>query len=367
LLKVLTTILGISIIVIASGAQVDATSEVAEPSQFELGEDPNFDQRLTKNNQSIPFEEIFKKYDDSVVSIILPQEAGTGTGFLLAKEGRLLHVVTPAHVISGYETEPVDVAFPDGSTYAAKVLGSDPRLDIALLQIRSNSTEDPFEPVTLGNSSEILVGEEVLAIGNPSLAARSIPNFAMRGIVGAAGVEVGGTTNVPGVIGAIVTDFAVAGGSSGSPLFDHKGEAIGMVTQGEDPYTTYSVPSNIIRKVADSLADTGVYEYPWIGMTPVTLTTSLVSQYGLPEGTKGIYIDTIARDGPAHKAGLTAAILNEFGEVELGDVITAIDGNPITTGDQFNLFVEEKTSVGDTVLLSVYKNGTMQEIPVTIE
>jgi S1-C subfamily serine protease len=352
-----------------SGTQVYATFEAEKPIQFQQTEDPDINQTLTKNNQSVPFEDIYEKYKDSIVNIVLPENAGGGTGFLIAKEGRLLHVVTPSHVIAGYETVPLDVAFPDGTVYQAKVLGSDPRLDIGLLQIRSNSTDDPFEPIILGNSSEVQVGEEVLAIGNPYLAlsTRSIPNFAMRGIVGAAGIQIGGSPDVSGIIGAIVTDFAVAGGSSGSPLFNHNGEAIGMVTQGEDPYTTYSVPSNILRKVIDSLAETGQYEFPWMGLTPVTLTTSLASQHGIPAGTEGVYVDTTARDGPAHKAGLTAAILNEFGEAELGDVITAINGIPVHTADQFTLFVEEKTSVGETVLLNVYKNGTMQEIPVTLE
>ena len=140
-----------------------------------------------------------------------------------------------------------------------------------------------------------------------------------------------------------------------------------MVVAGEDPYTTYSVPSNIIKKVTNSLAETGEYDYPWIGLTPITLTATDVSTFRLPEGIKGIYIDTMVRDGPAHKAGLNAAILNEFNELELGDIVTAINGNPISTADQFELYVEENLSVGDTVPLSVFRNGTVVEIPVTLE
>lgn len=160
MLAAVTTLLGIIILYIASGPQVDATFKAEKSIQFQQTEDPNFNQTLMNNNQSIPFEEIFKIYGDSIVGITLPQEAGFGTGFILAKEGRLIHVVTPAHVISGYETEPVEVAFPDGSAFSAKILGSDPRTDIALLQIRTNSTDESFEPVTLGNSSEVLVGQE---------------------------------------------------------------------------------------------------------------------------------------------------------------------------------------------------------------
>ena len=251
-----------------SSALDSRPSQQTETSGFRI-------QEPTTNNNSIPFDEIFKTYGDSIAGITpttdeLPSGTFLGTGFLVGKEGRILHLVTPAHVISGYEAEPVNVVFPDGSIYEAKVLGSNARSDIALLQIRSNSTEDPFEPINLGNSSEVSPGQEVLAIGNSGLTLGTIPNFAMRGIVGASGVTTVGAADV--VLGAIATDFAVAGGSSGSPLFNHKGEAIGMVVAGEDTYNTYSVPYKIIKKVTNSLAETGEYEYKWIGLNHITLT-----------------------------------------------------------------------------------------------
>jgi len=329
----------------------------------------------TTDNSSVPFDQIYKEYVDSVVGILLPTSVATGnpnpdfdgTGFVYSREGNIIQIVTPAHVIAGYETEPIDVFFPDGITYTTKVLGSDTRMDIALLQLLINSTERTYEPISLGNSSEVAVGEEVLAIGNPFLAGgQTLPNLASSGIVGAAGIE---AVIPPGIIGAIVTDVPIAGGSSGSPLFNHKGEVMAMMTQGDvgEQCCSYGVPSNLLRKIASSLAATGVYDYPWIGIQPVTLTTADILAFGLPDDLEGIKVYGIDRDGPAHKAGISASIINEFGEEELGDVVTAINGHPIITSDQFDLLIEESLSVGDRVSLSVFRNGTMIDIPVTIE
>jgi serine protease Do len=118
--------------------------------------------------------------------------------------------------------------------------------------------------------------------------------------------------------------------------------------------------------VADSLIETTFYDFPWIGITPSTLTTADILAYGLPRGIEGVKVLLVDRNGPAHKAGIDATIVNKFGEEELGDIITAIDGNAISSADQFHLYIEENTSVGDTINLSVFRNGNIMHIPVTI-
>lgn len=333
-------------------------------------------QQSQQQGGNLSFAQVYRDYVNSVVGIILPTSVSfnlnpvfDGTGFVYAKEGRILYVITPAHVISGYEAEKVNVAFPDGSTYEASVQGSDPRTDIAVLELKHNATQErSVEPIRLGNSSAVVVGEEVLAVGNPFLAGgQTLPNLATRGIVGAAGVEAFGAAG-NSIIGAIVTDAPGAGGSSGSPVFNSRGEVLGMVTSGDEGQQccSYAVPANILRKVADSLIETTFYDFPWIGITPSTLTTADILAYGLPRGIEGVKVLLVDRNGPAHKAGIDATIVNKFGEEELGDIITAIDGNVISSADQFHLYIEENTSVGDTINLSVFRNGNIMHIPVTI-
>ena len=338
------------------------------------------DSQLSQPQQvgNLSFAKVYREYINSVVGIILPTNIGNnpnpvfdGTGFVYGKEGSILYVVTPAHVISGNEAGNVYVAFPDGSTYEASVQGSDPRTDIAVLELKHNATQErSVEPVRLGNSSAVAVGEEVLAVGNPFLGGgRTLPNLATRGIVGAAGVEVGAGGEGQSLIGAIVTDVPIAGGSSGSPLFNFKGDVIGMEVASDtgEQCCSYAVPANILKKVATSLIQKTQYDFPWIGITPFTLTTSDILAYGLPVGIEGVKVTFIDRGGPAHKAGIAATIVNEFGEEELGDIITAIDGHTISSADQFKLYIEENTSVGDTIDLSVFRNGKVLNIPVTLE
>ena len=110
---------------------------------------------------------------------------------------------------------------------------------------------------------------------------------------------------------------------------------------------------------------TAQYNFPWIGITPFTLITADILGYGLPGGIEGVKVLMIDREGPAHKAGIAASIVNEFGQEELGDIITAIGGHQISSADQFN-YIEEKTLVGDTVNLSVFRNGNTINVPVVI-
>jgi S1-C subfamily serine protease len=250
-------------IVIAANAQLPELPPL--PPLIQEAEDSQLPKPLQEGNLSfaldsqlsqlqqegnLSFAQVYRDYVNSVVGIILPTSVSfnpnpvfDGTGFVYAKEGRILYVITPAHVISGYEAEKVNVAFPDGSTYEASVQGSDPRTDIAVLELKHNATEErSVEPIRLGNSSAVVVGEEVLAVGNPFLAGgQTLPNLATRGIVGAAGVEAFGAAG-NSIIGAIVTDAPGAGGSSGSPVFNSRGEVLGMVTSGDEVNNVVLMP-----------------------------------------------------------------------------------------------------------------------------
>ena len=332
--------------------------------------------------QQLPIDEIFKMVENSVVGIITESNDGSnlefdGTGFVYDIRGDMLYIVTNAHVVQGFDE--VDVSFKDGSIHTGQVKGIDPQGDMAVLEIiydvtrQQQQQQQPPTPLAIGNSSELEVGEQVIAIGNSFLSDQSFANLLTTGVISKLGVEalLIEDFETESILNAIVTDAAIAEGNSGGPLLNLKGEVIGMNTAADDdtPCCTYAIPSNTIKHIVPTLIETGEYIHPWLGLAPLTLNEDPQSSESIQSNIQGVIVSYIDRDGPAHRAGLNGSTINQFDEIELrGDIITAIDGETITTADEFNAYIDEHKFVGEKVVLSIYRNnGQTLNLGVTLE
>jgi S1-C subfamily serine protease len=222
----------------------------------------------------------------------------------------------------------------------------------------------PVEPLILANSSEIRQGQQVFAIGSPFLTDESIPNTVTSGIISE---PVYTFEDEEGkIIGGIASDVPTVGGNSGGPILNMDGKVIGMIVSGDDDEQccSYAIPSNAIEKIVPVLIEDGNYSHPRIGLTPQTLA---MSGSAMPTGLKGVGIYSIDRDGPANEAGLKVSTVNQFGDVQMGDIITAIDGKPITTTDEFEAYIDQNKMVGEDVDLTIYRNGTIVHAIVTLK
>jgi S1-C subfamily serine protease len=312
---------------------------------------------------------------DSVVGIILPSTSEEnlgpdyiydGSGFVYKKVGDKAYIVTNDHVVSDYENEIVGVHFIDnGALFEANVTSTDPVADIAVLEITMGSnqtTDSPIEPLTLANSSEIRQGQQVLAIGSPSPTDTSIPNIVTSGIISKTAYtfeDEGGK-----IIGAVVIDVPIVGGNSGGPLLNMEGEVIGMVAAGDDVQCcSYAIPSNTIKQIVPVLIEDEEYIHPWIGLIPHSLG---ITEYTRLANVEGVGIHSIERDGPAHLAGLKGSTVNQFGELQIGDIITAVDGKPTATAEEFEQYIDQNKMAGESVELTISRNGTIQDVTITL-
>jgi S1-C subfamily serine protease len=246
----------------------------------------------------------------------------------------------------------------------------------AVLEVITNASntqqQQPPEPLTIGNSSELQIGEPAIAIGYPFIGEQSFSNLLKSGVISEIGIEVRGfEKGEPPILNAIITDAATAGGNSGGPLLNIQGQVIGMTTGGDEDASccTYAIPSNTITHIVPVLVEKEEYIHPYIGLEPTTLSAGLLAESfeDLPNTLKGVVVTEIDRGGPADKAGINGSITDQFGDPSSGDIITAIDGEPITTADEFNAYIDEHKSVGEKVMLTIYRNGQILNSPVTLE
>lgn len=339
-------------------------------------------QEQTDSPESNTISNTYKKVENSVVGIITPLTEGNadifetvfdGSGFVYDRMENTVNIVTNEHVVQDFET--VKVVFIDGTSYTADVIGLEPQADIAVLQIVWNETQQPKapEPLEIGNSSDLEVGAQVLVIGNPFLSDQSFSNVLTTGIISKLGISANymldGALNT--INDAIVTDAMIAGGNSGGPLFNMEGQAVGMITASDDetPCCSYAIPSNRIENIVPTLIENGEYIYPYLGIKFVNISPDLLEQAfeNPPKNLKGVFVTQIDKDSPAHKAGVNASITNQFGNITGGDIITAVDGNPITEANQLSSFVREHKQVGDKIALTVYRNGNVVHLIATLE
>ena len=323
--------------------------------------------------QSLPIFDIFNKVENSVVQITTSvppitapnpdreqeNQTALGSGFVYDENG---HIVTNNHVVANARI--VDITFIDGNRYTANVTGRDVYSDLAVLKIVENFTQSELAPpLTLGNSSELKVGDQVVAIGNPFGLEGSITT----GIVSQTGRLLPLEETGFSVPDAIQTDALINPGNSGGPLLNMKAEVIGVNTAGIFPGNIgFAVPSNAVQRIVPVLIEAGNYTHPWLGMTGGPLTSDIAQREGLERNFKGVIVDTIVKDSPADKAGINGSITNQYGERLGGDIITAVDGNPVIRMEDLISHLETERSVGQNMTLTIYRDGNILEKQITV-
>jgi len=286
----------------------------------------------------------------------VPQE-GTGSGFILDREG---HIVTNNHVIEGAER--IDVTLADGTVVPAQVVGADPYNDLAVIRI--DAPVELLTPVELGSSADLRVGQRAIAIGNPFGLDRTLTT----GVISSLGRIIESEGRPLGEL--IQTDAAINPGNSGGPLLDSRGRVIGVNTaiRSGAENIGFAVPVDTVKRVVPQLIATGRYEHPWLGILAYAITPGLAQALDLPV-EQGLLIAQIYRDSPAHKAGLRGGTrqvrVGNYRVMIGGDIITAINGVAVDSMDSLIVYLESKTAVGDTVELSVIREG--QPLTVRVE
>jgi S1-C subfamily serine protease len=320
---------------------------------------------------------IFKQVENATVQITskiptpsnpqnpqAPNATALGSGFVYDKLGR---IITNNHVVGNAKI--VDVTFVDGNRYTAKVIGSDIYSDIAVLQIIENITQ-PLNPLVIGNSSKMGVGDPVIAIGNPFGLSGTITTGIVSGIGRLLPAAAGLGFSIPN---AIQTDAPINPGSSGGPLLNMQGQVVGINTAilssgtGGFSGTAFAIPSSTITRIVPTLIEKGNYTHSYIGISGATLTSDLTKTINnLPANFKGIYIDSITKDGPADKAGIHGSTTDQYSKKHGGDIITAIDGHTVTKIDDLISYIEEHKSVGNSMTFTVYRNGHTVDLKTTL-
>lgn len=286
---------------------------------------------------------------------------GLGTGVVVDRRG---HILTNYHVVEG--ADQVTVKFSDGTLARAKVVGSDPSNDLAV--IRVTLPESALSPAVFANSDQVRPGEPVFAIGNPF----SLEFTVTSGIVSGLNRQSGGSITSRPVRGVIQTDAAVNPGNSGGPLFNASGEVVGINASIENPTgqrvfvgVGFAIPANTaLRFIPDMVAGRAI-THPQLGVAGVTLN-DLNAREASVTVAKGVYITSVTRGSAAERAGLRAASAGSNTAVGAGgDVITAINGREITTVEQLARTIDG-FNVGDTVKLSAIREGRSTEISATL-
>ncbi len=291
-----------------------------------------------------------------------------GSGFVWDNQG---HIVTNNHVVAG--ANGLLVTFNNGQTVTAKVVGTDPGSDLAVIQVDTANTP-ALKPVPVADSSSVVVGQLAVAIGNPF----GLAGTMTQGIVSAVGRSLPASeTQTSGYVipDIIQTDAAINPGNSGGPLLNADGQLIGVNTaiagsSNSNAGVGFAIPSNIVKQVVPSLISTGTYQHPYLGIEGGTVDNQTAQAMNLPANTQGVLVVSVTPGSPAAQAGLkggtqTATIQGQ--QVQIGgDIITAVDGHQVTSMDQLISYLNDNTKVGQQVTLTILRNGQQQQVNLTV-
>ena len=291
---------------------------------------------------------------------------GTGTGFVIDTEG---HIVTNAHVVEGATR--VEVNFIDGTIVRGEVVGIDLDSDLAVVQI--NLPAEQLRPLSFANSDALFIGQEVVAIGSPF----NQPWTMTTGIISALGRRIEGLNQYQ--IGSVIqTDAAINPGNSGGPLLNLDGQVIGVNAQilsqsRSNSGVGFAIPSNLTQRVAQTLISSGSVQYSYLGIGGQDINLGYIEALNLPNNARGVVVTSADPAGPAGQAGLQnpprSATIDENGVIQPTnvDIITALDGTPITGMSSLVSYLAAYTQPGQTVQMTIVRNGSEElTIPVTL-
>ena len=282
------------------------------------------------------------------------QGTATGSGFVLDEEG---HILTNAHVVAGSDEVRVTIG-EEGDPVDAEVVGADPSTDLALLDADADSSV--LEPLPLGESKRLVVGDPVVAIGNPL----GLDHSATAGIVSALGRTID-SPNGFSITNAIQTDAPINPGNSGGPLINADGEVVGINSQiatagGQGSIGIgFAVPAETAREVIDDLLDDGEVSQAFLGLTGADITPDATDSLDLPVD-EGVIVQDVVPSGPADEAGIEGGSAEAQigpGSVRIGgDIITEVEGEPIDSMEDVIAAVEEREP-GDSLELTILHDG----------
>jgi S1-C subfamily serine protease len=349
------------------------------------------DKGSNNNNNSLTFKELFATAKDSVVQVTvrgtpLPfvnnLTLAIGSGFVFDRQG---HIVTNNHVIYGGSN--VTVTFSNGTIYTAEVVGADIFSDIAVLKVVTKEEETAqgvskgFIPLPLGNSSMLAIGDEVAAIGNPFGLTGSMTTGVVSGLGRLIPIQTTNITTTPearafSIPNIIQTDAAINPGNSGGPLLNMNGEVVGLNTAvlSSGQFFSgigFSIPSDTLRIIVPALIANGTYLHPWVGVAGIDITPEIALALGLEEA-RGLLVVDVTPGSPADKSGIRGGdmpITNITGFEELrlgGDIIMNVDDQRVNKTDDLLSYIETNKQVGDTVTMTILRDGKLIEIDLVL-
>ena len=307
-------------------------------------------QNITIYQNATSLADIYASVRESVVLVQgTTSEGGVqGSGFVYAATDRMV-VITNYHVV--HDTSALSVTFSNGNGYSAATLGTDPYVDLAVLSVDAPASE--FKPIEVVSSSTLRVGEPVIAIGNPYGLVGSLTT----GVVSALGrsiteEELGGYS----IANIIQTSTPINPGNSGGPLLNAVGKVVGVTTAivSESQGLGFAIPSNTILREITSLIATGTYTaHSYLGVSGQDMSYNIAQQIGASV-TYGWRIATVTAGGPSD------------GTLNVGDIIIALNGNPIKNNDDLASYLEEKTLPGQLIVITVVRDSTTTDVSLTL-
>ncbi len=320
-------------------------------------------------SESLSLIEIFEKSEPGVVRVNVQRSqtidilGGVGSGFVFDKKG---HIITNAHVVK--DATKVTVTFLDGRSYNAEIIGVDEFTDIAIIKV--NADLSLLNPLSIGDSSNLKVGEEIAAIGNPFGLSGSMTS----GIVSQLGrlLPSGAGFSIPDVI---QTDAAINPGNSGGPLLNMRGDIVGINTAiqsatGEFTGVGFAVPSQTVAKIVPTLIEAGEYKHPWIGISGRDIDPDMADVLNLKDAV-GFLVITVVEDSPAYNAGLIGS--DKTIEVKGanypigGDIILSVDGIEVRKISDILIHLQRAKSVGDEMVLEILRDGRTTNVTITLQ
>ncbi len=302
--------------------------------------------------------DVYRSAYKSVVVIRTP--IGQGSGFIYNSSDL---IATDWHVVNNATN--IEIQFYDRSRSNATIVGTDAYSDVAIIRVANHPTD--VKPLELGNSSALYIGEQVIAIGNPLGMAESLSS----GFVSQVNQQIN-LQDVPIIIPVLQLDITIAPGSSGGPLFDLSGKVVGITNAGTGQGFNFAVPSNVVKRVSASLITKGFYSHPYFGFSAISLSPETIRALNItnlkPTQT-GLLITNVTPGLPAAKAGLTpaASITSPDGAQSLiaKDIILAVNGQPMLDFSDWQVYIEEHVSPGQTIKLMLWRSGETVNVDIT--